>query len=443
MPITLGQSVKAESLHAQLTIRKLLGEGGQGAVYLADGPHGAYALKWYNAEQSTPEQKAAIRYLVQTGAPRGLAGRRFVWPEDLVTAPPARSFGYLMRLIDTRRFAQLGEVWARRKPAPSFATLCEISYQTANSYRALHLSGHCYRDISRGNLMFDPTLGDVLICDNDNVGVNRQSKCQVWGTLEYMAPELVRGEVLPSTETDLHSLAVLLFNLWVWHHPMHGILEYQFHSWDLPAKMRVYGKSPVFVFDPDDTSNRLPNDPDYATAGKRWSFSPPSLRSLFTRAFTVGLRDPARRVTEGEWQNLFLQLNDGVVACSQCQAENLWEPLISTLTCWHCARAVAIPPRLMIAHASGKYPVMLSKGARLLQRHVNPHAIESEAFAVIGQVVQNPANPQVWGIKNLSSGPWKAQLPDGSAKEYLPQKSVPLNPGIRLLFAEVAAEIVP
>ena len=93
-----------------------------------------------------------------------------------------------MERINTERYAELGEVWAHLKPVPGFSSLCAISYGLANSYRALHLSGHCYRDISPGNLMFDPQTGHVLICDNDNVGINRQSRCQVWGTMEYMAP---------------------------------------------------------------------------------------------------------------------------------------------------------------------------------------------------------------------------------------------------------------
>ncbi len=206
----------------QLHVIKKLGEGTQGEVYLVSGPQGYQAVKWYKPDQATPDQRAAILYLVRTGPPYGAAGRRFIWPLDLVTLENSDQFGYLMMRIDMTRFAELGEIWAHLKPVPNFSALSEISYQLANSYRALHLSGHCYRDISAGNLMFDPVTGDILICDNDNVGVNRQSRCQVWGTMEYMAPEIIQCRVDPSTQTDLHSLAVLLFYLWVWHHPFHG-----------------------------------------------------------------------------------------------------------------------------------------------------------------------------------------------------------------------------
>ena len=445
MTLAIGQKVFAETSQTQLVVKKKLGEGGQGAVFLVEGPHGAQALKWYVARQATDEQKAAISYLVANGPPRGPAGRRFIWPQDLVTAGGTQQFGYLMPLIDTDRFAELGEVWARRKPAPGLDVLCEISYQTSNSYRALHLSGHCYRDISQGNLRFDPIAGDVLICDNDNVGINRQSNCQVWGTMQYMAPELARGEAgHPSTETDLHSLAVLLFQLWVWHHPLHGTMEYDVRCWDDPARKKIYGLMPVFIFDPTDTRNRLPNDPTYALAARRWALCPPSLQGLFLHAFTVGLREPARRVTEGEWQSLFLQLEDGVVRCPGCRAVNLWEPGMSALTCWNekCRTAIAIPPRLVFSLPGGTHHLLLTRDSRMLRRHIDPTGPEDQASSVIGELRQNPNNPQVWGLCNLTATPWTATADDGRAVEVPPQKSVPLAAGLKVNIGGTSAEIV-
>jgi len=166
--------------------------------------------------------------------------------------------------------------------------------------------------------------------------------------------------------------------------------------------VRVYGKKPVFVFDPADRSNRLPNDPAYTTARRRWELCPPSLQKLFTQAFGAGLNEPARRVTEGEWQGLFLQLKDGAVACPSCQAENLWEPALISLSCWHCKHSIALPPRLVVSHAAGKHNVLLVKGARLRRRHFEPHAADGETE--IGQVVQHPTDPQILGHQEPDRG---------------------------------------
>ena len=441
MTLAPGEKVKAEMRGTTLTVKGKLGEGTQGEVYLVEGQGGQQALKWYKPAQATMDQMAAVRALVQAGPPRGPAGNRFIWPLDLVTTPRSPQFGYLMRLIDSSRFAELGRVQAHLKPAPGFAALSRISYQLANSYRALHLSGYCYRDISDGNLMFDPVSGDVLICDNDNVGVNRQSKSQVWGTMEFMAPELIRGEADPSTETDLHSLAVLLFNLWIWHHPFHGKREFELRVWDIPAKKKVYG-TPVFVFDPADRSNALPPDPDYETARFRWGYAPRSLQELFTRAFTTGVRDPKRRVTEGEWQRLFQQLEDGITACPKCHAENIWEPGQDTLICWHCRSPVLLPPKLVIHLPSGHYHVLLTGNRSLRRRHVNPVGKEENDTEEVARVVPHPQDPSIWGIRNLTETPWKVTFPDGKTLEVGKDRSVPLHPGTSLAMGAVTAEIL-
>ena len=429
MPLLLGQRITAELSGAELHVIKKLGEGAQGEVYLVDGPQGYQAVKWYKAEQATVEQRAAILYLVRTGPPFGAGGKRFIWPLDLVTSSSSRQFGYLMSRIDTQRFAELGEIWAHLKPVPNFSALCEISYQLANSYRSLHLSGHCYRDISAGNLMFDPKSGDILICDNDNVGVNRQSRCQVWGTMEYMAPEIICGEADPSTQTDLHSLAVLLFYLWVWHHPFHGEMEYRFHCWDIPAKKKVYGETPVFVFDPENPSNSLPTDPDYAIARERWQYCPGPLKNTFIRAFSEGLAYPDRRVTEGEWQNIFSSIKDRIILCPRCNAENFSCPDEES-TCWHCHTRIPSPPALTIRRPSGEIQIALGIGSAILRRHLSQLQPQDDGSAKVGIIVSHPSVRGAAGIRNLTKNAWQAAFPDGRITEVPPGRAVPLNPGV-------------
>jgi DNA-binding helix-hairpin-helix protein with protein kinase domain len=441
MPLAIGQKVKAELSGAELHVIKKLGEGTQGEVYLVSGPQGYQAVKWYKPEQATPDQRAAILYLVRTGPPYGAGGRRFVWPLDLVTREKSGQFGYLMMRIDIQRFAELGEVWAHLKPVPNFSSLCEISYQLANSYRALHLSGHCYRDISAGNLMFDPVTGDILICDNDNVGVNRQSRCQVWGTMEYMAPEIIQCRADPSTQTDLHSLAVLLFYLWIWHHPFHGEMEYRFHCWDIPAKKKVYGESPVFVFDPGNPTNRLPPDPDYATARERWEYCPQDLKETFIRAFTEGLRDPNRRVTEGEWQNLFSGIKDHIIICTRCRAENFTGSGSRIRPCWYCHTPLAPPPLLQIQRPAGDITLALSTGTTIRRRHVPISPVYDDGSEVIGTVIPHPTIPGAAGIRNQSTVSWHAVFPGGNKTDVPPGRAVPLNPGTTITIDGVVLTI--
>lgn len=218
-------------------------------------------------------------------------------------------------------------------------------------------------------------------------------------------------------------------------------MEYNIRSWDLPAKKRVYGETPVFIFHPSDARNQLPDDPEYATPGKRWQMCPRPLQQLFARAFNEALPDPNRRVTEGEWQSLFQQMNDCVISCPHDRAENLWTPDCRQLRCWHCKQELFIPPRLALSGVGGRHYVLLTRGAQLLGRHVNPHADESAAAVAVGEVVQNPANPSVWGLRNLTSSAWTAMFADGAAKEIPSQRAAPLTVGLKLQFGPSTGEI--
>ncbi|MEO5341321.1 MAG: hypothetical protein H7837_12530 [Magnetococcus sp. MYC-9] len=441
MSITTGQTLVSSELKLTILVREKLGEGGQGEVFRVEEGRNDYALKWYNATQATAEQKKAIAALVKHGRPRGVAGSRFLWPIDLVEEPTSNRFGYLMQRMDTKQFASLGEIQAHRKPAPSYGTLCRISFLAASSYKRLHMEGYCYRDISRRNVLFNPLNGDIFICDNDNVGIAGQSICQVMGTMENMPPELILQQAEPSTKSDLHALSVLLFELWIWHHPMHGLKEFQVRSWDLPAKIRIYGEEPVFVFSPDDDSNRLPEDPDYNTARRRWEQCPKIIKDLFIKAFTVGLHNPDQRVTEGEWQRAFLRLADSMLYCPACAAENLWSVEQPTCSCWFCRTEILPPPRLLVRHPTrGIYPFSLLLGKKLSTLFTNPE--EEEKARQFGEVTQHPSNPHIWGIRNLTQNRWRITFPDGSRKEVDPGRAAPLTIGLELDFEGLSGEIV-
>ena len=200
---------------------------------------------------------------------------------------------------------------------------------------------------------FDPDTGEVLICDNDNVGIDKGSEAGVLGTPRFMAPEVVRGEALPSTQTDLFSLGVLLFYMFMVHHPLEGRKEASIRCFDLPAMNKLYGTEPLFIFDPDDASNR-PVRGYHDNALEFWPIYPQFLRNLFTKVFTEGIRDPQHgRVRETEWRSAMARLHDSIIYCPSCGMENFYD--LDTLRaygklspCWSCKRDVPLPPRMRI-----------------------------------------------------------------------------------------------
>jgi DNA-binding helix-hairpin-helix protein with protein kinase domain len=200
-------------------------EGGQGVVYQGEAGTGSrVAVKWYRPGAYAARQRQAIASLAAHPRPHPA----FAWPIDIVERREGPGFGYVMDWVP-ERFSSLVEV-LRAEQQPSFRVLAALGRELADAFAALHASGLCYRDINFGNLLVDPVRCDVAIVDNDNVGAE-DGEAFVRGTLRFMAPEIVREEALPSTASDLYSLAVFLFFLLVHGHPLEGQRVRSSYTW--------------------------------------------------------------------------------------------------------------------------------------------------------------------------------------------------------------------
>jgi DNA-binding helix-hairpin-helix protein with protein kinase domain len=428
MNLMLNPSQSVQTISAKLPchVEALLGSGGQGDVFRARLGSSALALKWYHPHAATPQQRAALEILIKKGPPSD----QYLWPMELCQTPGVPGFGYLMPLREPR--FKSGVDLMKRRIDPSFRVLVSAGLNLAHGFLQLHAKGLCYRDVSFNNVFLDPHTGDVLICDNDNVGIDGQAHSGVLGTPRFMAPEVVRGEALPCTQTDQFSLAVLLFFMFFLEHPLHGEKEAALRCFDLPAMTRLYGIEPVYLADPHNSGNRpVPGIHDNVIA--LWPVYPVFLKKLFERAFTKGLRDPAARVKESEWRAALAQLRDGIVYCPACQSENFHSASSSgtgkPLTCWNCKQAVRVPAALVV----GKHTVVLNHDSQLFPHHVDDQRLYDFGRPV-AEVSRHPTHPNVWGLKNLSAEKWVRVTSDGQTADVEPGRSVTLAPGTRIRF---------
>jgi serine/threonine protein kinase len=273
------------------------------------------------------------------------------------------------------------------------------------------------------------------------VAFDGDQNASVGGTPRFMAPEIVRGEAKPSTQTDLFSLSVLLFYMLMVHHPLEGRREAQIRCLDLPAMNKLYGTDPLFIFDPHDHSNAP--DPDlHPNAIEFWPIYPGFLQELFVRSFTDGIRDPEHgRVRESEWRSAMVRLNDSVMYCPSCGAENFYDRAKlqattgSTQTCWSCGRAVIPPPRLRV----GRHIVMLNHDTKLFPHHLD-EARPFDFSAPVAEVQRHPSQPNTWGLKNLSSEIWVRLTAAGDSREVGPGATVSIAAGTKLRFSSGEGE---
>ena len=432
--LSLKSTVQTDSGHV-CRVESFIGGGGQGEVYRAQLDGQPIALKWYFPEQATPAQRQSLETLIRKGPPSA----HFLWPLELITAPNIAGFGYLMPLREPR-YKGIVDLMKRRID-PSFRTLSIAGLQLAQAFLELHAQGLCYRDIAFGNVFFDPDSGAIQVCDNDNVAIDGEGVSGVLGTPRFIAPEVVRGEAAPSTQTDLFSLSVLLFYLLHIHHPLEGAREAAIKCFDLPAMTRLYGTEPLFIFDPTDNANR-PIAGLHDNALAYWPLYPTFLRERFVQAFTSGLHDPHARVRESEWRATLAQLIDAIHYCGACNAENFYD--LEALRanggqsgiCWACHQPLQLPFRLRI----GRELVMLNHDTQLFAHHLDPHR-RYDYSQPLAAVQPHPQQPNVWGLKNLSDNKWVMVAADGQVRDVEPGRSVSLASNVKIQFGLVEGEI--
>ena len=418
--------------NASYTIAAKISEGTQGEVYAVNDPR--VAIKWYKPEYLPHDP--LLRERLETAIERRSPTPDFLWPFALVTARGHDSFGYAMPFMEPR-FRSFAEIM-RRTVEPSARVLATVGLNLATNLLQLHvMRGLCYRDISLGNVFFDPDTAEVRIADNDNVDVEGRSG-GLSGTLGFMPPEVVRGEAAPTRFSDLFALAVLLFMMFMINHPLKGKKEDELSldQNDPAGWIRLTGLHPVFVFDPANDSNR-PIPGVHEAALNFWPIYPAFLRRIFIRAFTDGLHDPDARISENEWKKTMVRLRDAVFPCQRCTAENHYDADVAgganqPQLCWHC-RERLVPPPCLHLRDNGAI-VVLSGDTQLYPHHLADSRYDfSKPWAA---VLHSPP-----ALKNLSADTWTSRAEDGQLVPIPPGEAMPLHTTCKVNFGRVAGEI--
>jgi len=424
-----GQKLRMYTAGIECTVEEFIGGGGQGEVYKVTGDH-AYAVKWYFSDYISEDTDLRIRIesLIQRGAP----DESFLWPLDIVVPYEEdieqKGFGYVM-LLREKRFRSLKD-FVDLKVTPSFKSLVRTGYELANSFLALHAKGLSYKDINFGNVFFDPDTGEVRICDNDNVGEDG-TPGTIMGTPRFMAPEIVKGEASPTSYTDLYSLSVLLFYLLMSNHPLEGKQESSIMCFDLEEQERIYARQPVFVYNPDDDSNR-PDPERHRNVVILWDFYPGFIRKLFEQAFTKGLTEEKNRVRESEWKMALIRLKDSIHYCSNCGEEIIhdFDNPENTSVCRSCNAQV---PGKMFLEIGGQ-KVIINNDTILYPHHVDKDSqfVFSDPVA---RVERHPKDPSKAGFRNLGDCKWTISTSDKEI-QIEKGKAITIVPDMKINFGK-------
>jgi serine/threonine-protein kinase len=186
-----------------------IGEGGMGVVFRAirvDATDDVVALKILRRELAQDE--IYRRRFVREARAAGEIEHRHIVPVLAVGEAAGRPY-LATRYVEG---GSLSDRIASRGPLPIDETL-RVLQGVAAGLDVLHDRGIVHRDVKSSNVMLDRT-GSPLITDfglaKGRADTVLTRPGQLMGTLDYVAPELIRGEEA-SPATDIYALACLTY----------------------------------------------------------------------------------------------------------------------------------------------------------------------------------------------------------------------------------------
>lgn len=390
-------------------VKKELGRGGQGIVYLAEVGGKDMALKWYHKEPSTNID--GFYKNLKNNASSGAPSPAFIWPK-YVTNKQYDSFGYIMDLRPQGYYEFSLFLIAKQKFSNFFARTT-AAMEICEGFKALHARGLSYQDLNDGNFFIDPRTGHVKICDNDNAFPNGQ-KSGVLGKARYMAPEVVVGETLPNAYSDKFSLSVILFMLFYGNHPFEGKKVVSAPCLTEAHEKKFFGTEPVFICDPVNNSNP-PIRGIHTNVIKCWPLLPAKLRNVFVEEFGKNkLLSPTKRFTEQQWLDTITIIRDSLVHCPHCGEETFVNN-----KCLNCGNDIKVTNTLIVNNRI--LPII--KGNKLyLNRDDIPDL----------QVVYDSNNPSNLYLRNLTPDIIIVDTTKGTTKQVETQGIMPVKTGLTL-----------
>lgn len=401
-------------------VKKALGKGGQGIVYVAEVGGKDMALKWYHKNPSTDVE--GFYKNLKNNASSGAPSPAFLWPK-YVTNKQYGSFGYVMDLAP-QGYYEFSEFLVAKHIFSSFLAMTTAAMEICEGFKALHARGLSYQDLNDGNFFIDPNTGHVKIGDNDNAFPNGQ-KSGVLGKARYMAPEVVVGKTLPDAYSDKFSLAVILFMLFYGNHPFEGVKVAGVPCMTESHEKKCYGSEILFICDAKDKSNQ-PVRGMHVNVIKLWPYMPAILRKIFTEEFSKDkLQNPTRRFTEQQWLDTITLVRDSLICCPHCKKETFVDYGNSN-KCMECGENIDIRHTLVVNGRS----LSLTKGNKLFLNRDD----------VVDLYIQQDANDaNKLRILNMTKDPITVDTPSGKVVKVEPKALIPVNTGL-VLHVKVCGE---
>ena len=320
---TILKTVGTKNTHGGeiVIVDKLLDDrGGQSDIYQITWNEKTYALKWYNRSLEdavgSNQYKAILAY-----SALNLDTEYYTFPLAIVSEnenPESGAlFGYIMNLIPDGFYEMHDYLLADGDPRQikfkSFHAMIYAGMNIVSAVHQIHHIGCCCGNLGPGNVVINPSSVNFRMIDCEIIA-STDIRYPLLGTRGYMAPEIVRSNFRqkPTIQTDLFSLAIILFRLFYIDHPMEGRMWDRYPLLTDAVEDELYSIHPVYNMSTKTDINR-PNDIWAPNVMSRMTLLPDILREGFENTFVNGIDHVMGRTPDRKWLQILSVARDQLV----------------------------------------------------------------------------------------------------------------------------------
>ena len=324
---------------------KILGQGGEGAVYALEGKSSDWAAKVYH---QIPVAEKREKLLDMVKANNESLNQIAAWPmTTLHEGHNGQLCGFVMpKLEGYQAIHQLYNPGQRKQlfPAMDWSGLIMIARNVAVAFAGIHAQGHVIGDVNP-NLVFVAGNGLVRLidCDSFQIAVNDKNYlCEV-AVPQFTPPELQEHRafsgLLRTVNHDNFGLALLLFHLLMMgRHPYAGIYA-NYEELTLESAIQQFR----YAYASDNELRNVSEPP----AGVTSNLLSRQIAEMFMRAFTETGEQAFGRPTATEWINA---LNNLLQTLTFCEVDRAHRYLTGLAFCPWCVQASQFGNVFFISH---------------------------------------------------------------------------------------------
>lgn len=288
------------------------------------------------------------------------------------------------------------------------------------AFRKLNNAGLCYYVFEPYMFWTDCKTGDLFITDCDFISISNMKLYSHLYISFCEAPEIFNYKALPSSSSNLFSIAIIVFLVLFDGHPFRGeryIKEpFMSHSKELVE----YGEKAVFIFDPEDDSNR-PVASIMPAVIEGWKKAPDYLQEFFERTFSQEtIHEPNKRTRHSKFIDVLLKYKSDLLTC-EC-GEVIIYNTENEIICSSCGRKM--DGLYVMETRNGNVP--LNYGRVLFKKQLCV-CHNDEALTPVVTVKRKQIDHTLLGLKNCCNENIIVYFSDGNEAVLEPQKVIPLE----------------